>query len=242
MHKYTQLKVLGRGGFGSAILAQCKDGARERVVIKEVKLAGLTAQQVADARKEAGFLAALRHPNIVAFRETFTESGKLYIVMEYADGGDLAGRIQAAKTKRTAISEEEALAIFVQLCLALKHIHDRRIIHRDLKSANIFLTAAGVVKLGDLGIARALGSSADLAKTQIGTPYFLSPELCCEVSESLCRIACACKAIPNRRQVRTRSAAATTAAAAPRAGTFPPCAAAPVRPQDRHLGLRGRAL
>lgn len=135
MLKYKQEKLLGKGGFGSAFLASRKDGTR--VVIKEVRLQGMSRKEVDDAKKEASFLASVRHPNIVAFIESFTENGKLYLVMEYADGGDLAGRIAALKKERKSMSEDEALAYFVQICLAVKHLHDRRIVHRDIKGANV---------------------------------------------------------------------------------------------------------
>lgn len=67
---------------------------------------------------------------------------------------------------------------FVQLCLALKHVHDRKILHRDLKSQNIFLMKNGMIKLGDFGIARVLKHTTEMARTAIGTPYYLSPEIC----------------------------------------------------------------
>uniref|UniRef100_A0A8C8WDV3 non-specific serine/threonine protein kinase n=1 Tax=Panthera leo TaxID=9689 RepID=A0A8C8WDV3_PANLE len=67
---------------------------------------------------------------------------------------------------------------FVQICLALKHVHDRKILHRDIKSQNIFLTKDGTIQLGDFGIARVLNSTVELARTCIGTPYYLSPEIC----------------------------------------------------------------
>jgi NIMA (never in mitosis gene a)-related kinase len=147
-----------------------------------VKLAGLPKKEADSAMREATLLKSLHHPNIISYVESFTDSvaGKLYIVMEYADGGDLAGRIADVKKKGAGgMNEDEALNIFVQICLALKHLHDRHLIHRDLKAANVFLMKSGVVKLGDFGIARSLSNSADLAKTQIGTPYYLSPEICC---------------------------------------------------------------
>lgn len=65
-----------------------------------------------------------------------------------------------------------------QICLALKHVHDHNILHRDLKSQNIFLTQKGIVKLGDFGIAKVLDATEGQAQTQIGTPYYLSPEIC----------------------------------------------------------------
>ncbi|XP_016114620.1 serine/threonine-protein kinase Nek5-like [Sinocyclocheilus grahami] len=68
---------------------------------------------------------------------------------------------------------------FVQICLGLKHIHDRKVLHRDIKAQNIFLTQGGLkVKLGDFGIARILNSTMELARTCVGTPYYLSPEIC----------------------------------------------------------------
>ena len=73
--------------------------------------------------------------------------------------------------------ESQVVTLSVQICLAIKHIHDRKILHRDLKCANIFLTKKGIVKLGDFGIAKVLRGTSDLASTQIGTPYFMSPEI-----------------------------------------------------------------
>lgn len=72
--------------------------------------------------------------------------------MDYADGGDVYSRIQEHKRQGTKIDEEQALDWLVQMCLALKHIHDRQILHRDIKAQNIFLTSRGAVKLGDFGI------------------------------------------------------------------------------------------
>jgi hypothetical protein len=98
--------------------------------------------------------------------------------MDYADGGDLSGAISRRKKSHSPFSESEVMNMFVQICLALKHVHYQKILHRDLKAQNIFLTKKGVVKLGDFGIAKVLDSTGDVARTQIGTPYYLSPEIC----------------------------------------------------------------
>jgi len=66
---------------------------------------------------------------------------------------------------------------FTQICLGLKHIHDRKILHRDLKGQNIFLTKQGIVKIGDFGIAKVLSTTMQNARTVVGTPYYLSPEI-----------------------------------------------------------------
>lgn len=97
-------------------------------------------------------MKALRHPFIVAYRESFVERQCLCIVMDYADGGDLQSKIKIQKQKGRLFTEDEILDWFVQICLALKHIHDRQILHRDIKAQNIFLTSKNEIKLGDFGI------------------------------------------------------------------------------------------
>jgi serine/threonine protein kinase len=99
---------------------------------------------------------ARRHPNIISFKESFKADNHLYIVMDFADGGDLYARLQQQRRYHPPqlLTENQVLDWFVQLCLALKHVHDRKILHRDLKSQNVFLTSNGIVKLGDFGIAK----------------------------------------------------------------------------------------
>jgi NIMA (never in mitosis gene a)-related kinase len=129
--------------------------------------------------KEAKILEVVsKHPNIVGFKEVYkTKQGKLCIVMEYIDGGDLNLKVAERTLKNDYIIEEQILNWFTQVCLALKHCHDRKIIHRDLKTKNIFITKKGICKLGDFGIARVLSNTVSQAKTVVGTPYYLSPEI-----------------------------------------------------------------
>ena len=95
--------------------------------------------------------------------------------MDYADGGDLSMKIKEQNGK--FFQENKILDWFTQICLAIKHIHDRKILHRDIKSQNIFLMKNGQIKLGDFGIAKCLNQTIDKAKTYVGTPYYLSPEI-----------------------------------------------------------------
>ncbi|KAA6399597.1 MAG: putative serine/threonine-protein kinase Nek1 [Streblomastix strix] len=133
------------------------------------------AKEKQESINEIRILTNLKHPNIVLYRESFVEKNMLYIVMYNADIGNISDRIK--KQNRTLMNEDEILNYFVQICLALKHVHDRKILHRDLKGENIFLTKQNIVNLGDFGVSRMLSSTHELAKTGIGTPYYLSPEI-----------------------------------------------------------------
>ncbi|XP_064571394.1 serine/threonine-protein kinase Nek5 isoform X2 [Zonotrichia leucophrys gambelii] len=129
------------------------------------------------SEKEVILLAKMKHANIVTFYASLQEENKLYIVMEYCDGGDLMKRINMQHG--VLFDEDQILSWFVQISLGLKHIHDKKILHRDVKAQNVFLSNNGrVAKLGDFGIARQLNSTTEFAHTCVGTPYYLSPEIC----------------------------------------------------------------
>lgn len=188
MEAYTKLRKLGQGSFGSVFLIQDKQ-TNKQYVLKEVDLSQMGSEGRREALKEVAFLAKLEHPGIISYREWFEESPsgsawkshqkQLYIVMEYANGGDLSKRIQARKTNgMKPFSEQEIVHFTVQILLAVKHMHDRKVLHRDIKSENIFLTNNNLVKIGDFGISKALPSTYANAHTRIGTPYYLSPEIC----------------------------------------------------------------
>ncbi|KAL5459938.1 hypothetical protein EMCRGX_G033330 [Ephydatia muelleri] len=175
MDRYQVVKKIGEGSYGKALLVKRRADGKQ-CVVKEVNISKMSKKERDEAKKEVKVLAQMKHPNIVSYLESFEDGGILYILMDYCDAGDLYSKINEQKGK--LMMEEQILTYFVQLCLALKHVHDRKILHRDIKSQNIFLTKAGIVKLGDFGIARVLGSSVELARTCIGTPYYLSPEIC----------------------------------------------------------------
>ena len=143
----------------------------------------MTYEERKNARDEAKVLEVLNHPNIIRFHDVFKISKKqpqkmyLNIVMEYADDDELAVKIKNKKDTGSQFSEDEILNYFTQVCLGLKHCHDRKILHRDLKASNVFLTRKGMCKLGDFGIARVLGGTRDKARSIVGTPLYLSPEM-----------------------------------------------------------------
>ncbi|NWV13486.1 NEK5 kinase, partial [Ptilonorhynchus violaceus] len=176
MDKYEIIKKIGEGSFGKIFLAKGKMD-NEPCVIKEINLTKMPVKEKEASQKEVILLAKMKHANIVTFYASLQEKNRLYIVMEYCDGGDLMKRINMQHG--VLFDEDQILSWFVQISLGLKHIHDKKILHRDVKAQNIFLSNSGkVAKLGDFGIARQLNSTTEFAHTCVGTPYYLSPEIC----------------------------------------------------------------
>ena len=177
--EYKFLKLLGEGSFGKAYL--CKNlQDNSQCVIKQIILDNLDEDEIQETFNEVKILKRLDHSNIIKFKDVFTGTkpkNTLNIVTEYADGGDLNQKIKKQKEKKSPLTEQEIINYLTQICLALNHIHKKKIIHRDLKSGNIFLTKSGLVKLGDFGIAKGFKNTWEKAKTKVGTPYYLSPEI-----------------------------------------------------------------
>ncbi|XP_063884250.1 serine/threonine-protein kinase Nek8-like isoform X1 [Scylla paramamosain] len=172
--EYEKIRVIGKGSFGSAVLyRRLKDEAL--VVIKEINMLDLSASERQMSLNEINVLALLDHPNIVSYMDSFERDTILCIEMEYADGGSLAQYL-TQRVKR--IDEREVLAIFHQITAAIAHMHHHHILHRDLKTANIFLTKEGQVKVGDFGISKMMSTQSVHAHTVLGTPYYISPEMC----------------------------------------------------------------
>ena len=130
-----------------------------------------------NALNEIRFLASIKNKNIISYKEAFFDEGSqsLCLVMEYADGGDLLAKIKAYQKKGTYMSENFIWSMIIQLARGLKCIHEMNILHRDLKSANVFLTSDGIVKLGDMNVSKI--AKECLMHTQTGTPYYASPEV-----------------------------------------------------------------
>ena len=176
--KYKIVKLLGEGSFGKAYLAKSDGQEDKKYVIKQVIMDGMTDQEKRESFNEAAILKKLDHPNIIKFKEVFLQRKPveaLNIVTEFADGGDLGQKIENQKKK--PFPESQILDYITQICLALQHVHKKKILHRDLKSGNVFLMKSGIVKLGDFGISKGLKSTWEKAKSTVGTPYYLAPEI-----------------------------------------------------------------
>ncbi|EKX43707.1 hypothetical protein GUITHDRAFT_72782 [Guillardia theta CCMP2712] len=167
-------KELGKGAQGCVYRARNKlDGSV--VAIKAVELSRMSRKMREEAAHEVRVLSRLRHEHVIRYLSSFQEGMTLYIVTEIAEGGTMYEMI---KRQTRMLQEKQVWKYVIQTALGLLHIHSQRILHRDVKTMNIFLTKTGDVKLGDLGVAKILDNTMDMAMTMVGTPYYLSPELC----------------------------------------------------------------
>eukprot|EP00854_Cymbomonas_tetramitiformis_P014866 gene14866-17573_t len=175
MEDFVVQNTISKGSFGTVFRVTRKaDG--KIYALKQVDLAGMSKADREEAIDEARVLANLNSKYVIKYYDCFIDGKILNIVMMYASGGTIHSKLQAHRGKR--MPEELVWKYFLQSLLGLMHIHSKRIIHRDIKSLNLFLDKNDDIKVGDMGIAKVLSNSTIFAKTIVGTPYYLSPELC----------------------------------------------------------------
>jgi serine/threonine protein kinase len=174
MDLYEVVKSIGSGNFGQVYLVRHKLDGRNYVV-KKIKTRDMPETEKEKTEQEVRLLQKLRHANIVAYKDSYIDRDQfLCIVMVNCEGGDMYSKIKSVKGKK--FTEAQILEWLAQILLALLYLHERRILHRDLKTQNIFLKNSKI-RLGDFGIAKVLDGTRDFANTCIGTPYYMSPEL-----------------------------------------------------------------
>ena len=173
---YDLIKVLGDGGFGIKYLVQSKK-TKENFVIKAIDLDDLEEKARILMEQEGFILQKLSHPNIIKCIDSKILNNKVYIIMEYADDGDLKAKIKQHKQKNIPFKEENIINWFIEICEAVNYVHKQKIIHRDLKPNNIFLMKDNHIKLGGFAIAKILNADESQTNTQIGTQLYLSPEI-----------------------------------------------------------------
>lgn len=175
LEDFEILTKIGKGSFGTVYKVRRKaDGCI--YVLKQINSSLLNPKLRDSAVNEVQILASLRHPYIVKYFDSFLASNNLNIIMEYCEGGDLETFMKKQLGK--PLSETRIWKILIQMLTALHYIHKKNIIHRDVKSLNVFMTKDGDLRLGDLGLAKVLDFSGKMAHASVGTPYYLSPEIC----------------------------------------------------------------
>ena len=175
LNNFEILSKLGDGAYSSVYKVRRKED-NLTYALKKVPMHNLSKKEKKNALNEVRILASIKHPNVISYKEAFfDDSGFLCLVMEYADGGDLYQKIVKYQKRGALLSEHFIWNTFTQIVKGLKALHDLNILHRDMKSANVFLNMNGTVKLGDMNVSKV--AKAGLLYTQTGTPYYASPEV-----------------------------------------------------------------
>lgn len=180
MDNYEVLDLIGKGNFGS-ISKILRKSDNKILVWKELDYGRMTEKEKQNIVSEVNILRDLHHPNIVRYYDRIIDkkNTKIYIIMEYCEGGDIGLLIKRLKKSNELIPEEIIWKIFTQLVLALFECHnhkDGKILHRDIKPSNVFLDGENNIKLGDFGLSRMLSNESYFAYSHVGTPYYMSPE------------------------------------------------------------------
>lgn len=188
--QYDVLASIGAGSFGTVSKIRRKvDG--KVLVWKEINFGGMSEKEKTQLVSEVNILRELRSPFIVRYYDRIVDKPKtrLYIVMEHCQNGDLSSVIKKHRQQKTWADEALIWKVLAQSVLALKDCHRRvengvakPVLHRDLKPANILLDADMNVKMADFGLAKELSNQIRFAQTNVGTPFYMAPEIVNEKS------------------------------------------------------------
>ena len=173
---YKFIKLLGKGSYGSVYLAKNKSSqsANDYVAIKKFSIRDKTSYT--SFKNELKIFKKIESEYLVKILDYYKDSDYIYLVMEYAPHGDLEEYIRSFYSKRKKIDTKFVDTIIYQVSEGLKVLHKNNIIHRDIKTANILVFNKNLIKITDFGISKILENNL-LAKSNIGTPYYMSPEI-----------------------------------------------------------------
>jgi NIMA (never in mitosis gene a)-related kinase len=176
LRDFEIMQEIGKGAFGSVFkVRRIKDG--ELYALKKVPMGKLKMKEKENSLNEIRILASINHPNVISYKEAFYDNNTytLCIVMEFAECGDLDRKITNHIKNKSHMAETEIFSYLVQIIQGLKALHDKKILHRDIKAANIFIFKNNLIKIGDLNVSKVM--KMGMLYTQTGTPYYASPEV-----------------------------------------------------------------
>jgi len=176
LNAYERVSNLGKGAYATVDLVRRKADGELRA-LKKIDLEFLNEKERRNAENEAMLMKVLVGPTIIQFYEQIVQGNNLYIIMEFADKGTLADKLQELRNKGDKLDTQTIVAWISHIIMALMIMHSKHVLHRDLKTQNLFITGNNTIKVGDLGIAKSLNSSMEMAQSVAGTPYNMAPEI-----------------------------------------------------------------
>ncbi|KAK7200227.1 serine/threonine-protein kinase Nek [Novymonas esmeraldas] len=179
MRDYEVFEHLGSGATSDVYRVVNRTNSRT-YVLKKMSLANMSDEEKLRAKQEIIVMDNVDHPNVVKFRESFSDpvDNSVDIVMEHCEFGTLEDLIERQRYEGHPFPTDVLLEWMAELLCGLSHIHSNRILHRDLKTSNIFVTSKNHLKLGDFGVCKILSNPNAKAESMIGTPLYFAPEVC----------------------------------------------------------------
>jgi len=167
---YELFYELGEGSYGSVFKAR----KRQTGELCAVKIVPTDKEDVNELQKEIEYLKKAKHDFVVGYHGSYQKPGEVWIIMDLCEAGSINDIMSSA---RITLGERELRVIIASMLLGLRHLHSKRMVHRDIKAGNILLTNDGVAKLADFGVSKELNTIQSKCQTTIGTPYWMAPEV-----------------------------------------------------------------
>lgn len=179
---FTVLEAFHNGNFSCVF--KVRNDENEIFALKTIQYSKIESKEereslIESAKRETqiGIMSGISSPFLVKYYKIFNDGATFCILMEFCGGGMLEDRIQRRKDETRFFSEEEVLDVIYQLTSGLHELRQKNVIHRDLKTENIFVGNDGNLKIGDYGVGKVIETQSSLTHTQVGTPYYMSPEI-----------------------------------------------------------------
>ena len=168
--KYEIIQEIGRGAFSIVYKVKSKENNNIYCLKK------INTKKTKDKENEIKILSNLNHPNLIKCFYSFYNSDNIYIIIDFCEFGDLFSLLQSVKKKKVFVNEDIIWNIAIQTLIGLNYLHSKKIIHRDIKLLNLFMTKDNKIKIGDMGMSTILEGD-ELINTRVGTPLYIAPEL-----------------------------------------------------------------
>ena len=183
LKKYTLIKNLASGANSTVDLVKHNE-TNEIYALKTTLLENLSENEKQSAKLEVQFLRVLAGPSLIKFHHSYIENDKIYIIMEYAEGGSLADKILQLNTNKETFDTDQILNWISQVIIGIMQLHCKNILHKDIRSQHLLLTKDNIVKICDFSKSKQQDKQELLPEAAVGAPYYMAPEVCRDESYS----------------------------------------------------------